>query len=71
MDDIVFYDSLKIAEWKKNRFQIMYDAKLEETIKGFINYVKDKQYGVIDIENKSINITTTSCESVVVSPCDE
>tara|TARA_E500000331_G_C16619144_1_gene439383 strand:- start:178 stop:381 length:204 start_codon:yes stop_codon:yes gene_type:complete len=57
MDEIVFYESLKIAEWKTNKFQSMYDSKLDEMIINFIKYVEDNKYGKIDIKNKSINIT--------------
>ena len=60
MDEFVFYESLKIAEWKKNRFQIIYDAKLEETIKEFINYVNVNKYGEIDTEKKVVTIHKTS-----------
>ena len=56
MDELVFYESLTISEWKKNKYQMMYSSKLEELIKEFIEYVKDNKYGEIDQENKSINI---------------
>ena len=57
MDDLVFYESLTIAEWKTKKFQSIYDSKLDEMIKNFIKYVEDNNYGEIDIKNKSINIT--------------
>ena len=56
MDDLVFYESLTIAEWKKNKFQMMYSSKLEELVKEFIEYVQDNKFGEIDVENKSISI---------------
>ena len=56
---MVFYESLKIAEWKTNKFQSIYDSKLEELITGFTKYVEDNKYGEIDIKNKSITITYT------------
>jgi hypothetical protein len=59
MDDMVFFESLKIAEWKTNKFQSIYDSKLEELIKDFSKYVVDNKYGQIDIKNKSITITYT------------
>ena len=57
MEDIVFYESLKITEWKTNKFQNTYNHKLEEMITKFIDYVEDNNYGKIDIKNKSISIT--------------
>ena len=57
MEDIVFYESLKITEWKTNKFQNTYNHKLEEMVTKFIDYVEDNNYGEIDIKNKSINIT--------------
>ncbi len=57
MEDIVFYESLKIAEWKKDKFQSLYNSKLEEITSDFIEYVKKNSYGEIDIRNKYINIT--------------
>lgn len=57
MDDIIFYESIKIAEWKKNNFQKMYEKKLEEIKDEFILYVEKNKYGEIDIKNKSISIT--------------
>ena len=42
MEDIVFYESLKIAEWKKDKFQSLYNSKLEEITSDFIEYVKKK-----------------------------
>lgn len=68
MEDLVFYESLKIAAWKKQKFQIIYDAKLEETISEFIKYVKDNNYGEIDIKNKFINITYT--DGIRPSQCE-
>lgn len=59
MDDIVFYESLKIAEWKKNNFQRIYDKKVDDLFKEFITYVEKNKYGEIDIKNKSISITYT------------
>ena len=56
MDDIVFFESLKIAQWKSNKIQSNYDSKLEELIKDFSKYVVDNNYGKIDIKNKSITI---------------
>ena len=55
--DEIFYESLKISEWKTKKFQNIYDSKLDEMIIKFIKYVEDKNYGEIDIKNKSINIT--------------
>tara|TARA_B100000767_G_C19394070_1_gene381072 strand:+ start:284 stop:484 length:201 start_codon:yes stop_codon:yes gene_type:complete len=55
--DEIFYESLKISEWKTKKFQNIYDSKLDEMIIEFIKYVEDKNYGEIDIKNKSINIT--------------
>jgi len=57
MDDMVFFESLKIAEWKTKKYQSMYDSKLEELIGKFIKHVEDNNYGKIDIKNKSITIT--------------
>tara|TARA_Y100000817_G_scaffold211370_1_gene165932 strand:+ start:4350 stop:4550 length:201 start_codon:yes stop_codon:yes gene_type:complete len=57
MDDMVFFESLKIAEWKTKKFQSMYDSTLEELIGKFIKHVEDNKYGQIDIKNKSITIT--------------
>jgi len=57
MDDIIFYESLKIAEWKKNNFQRIYDKKVDDLFKEFITYVEKNKYGEIDIKNKSISIT--------------
>lgn len=57
MDDIIFYESLKIAEWKKNNFQRIYDKKINDLFKEFIIYVEKNKYGEIDIKNKSISIT--------------
>tara|TARA_Y100000996_G_scaffold386350_1_gene344311 strand:+ start:1798 stop:2001 length:204 start_codon:yes stop_codon:yes gene_type:complete len=57
MEDIVFYESLKIAEWKKDKFQSLYNSKLEEITSDFIEYVNKNSYGEIDIRNKYINIT--------------
>ena len=57
MDEIIFYESLKIAEWKTKKFQSIYDSKLDEMIKNFIKYVEDNNYGEIDLKNKYINIT--------------
>ena len=50
MDDIIFYESLKIAEWKKNNFQKMYEKKLEEIKDEFIIYIEKKVW--LDIKNK-------------------
>ena len=57
MEDLVFYESLKIAEWKTKKYQSIYDSKLDEMIIKFTKYIKDNNYGEIDIKNKSINIT--------------
>ena len=57
MEDLVFHESLKIAEWKTKKYQSIYDSKLDEMIIKFIKYIKDNNYGEIDIKNKSINIT--------------
>lgn len=57
MDNIVFYESLKIAEWKKNNFQRIYDKKVDYLFKEFIAFVEKNKYGEIDIKNKSISIT--------------
>ena len=57
MEDIVFYESLKVAEWKKDKFQSLYNSKLKELISGFMEYVEKNSYGEIDIKNKCINIT--------------
>ena len=57
MDDMVFFESLKIAKWKTKKFQSMYDSTLEELIGKFIKHVEDNKYGQIDIKNKSITIT--------------
>ena len=57
MEGLVFYESLKIAEWKTKKYQSIYDSKLDEMIIKFIKYIKDNNYGEIDIKNKSINIT--------------
>ena len=57
MEDIVFYESLKVAEWKKDKFQSLYNSKLKELISGFMEYVEKNSYGEIDIKNKYINIT--------------
>mgnify|MGYP003682020547 FL=1 len=53
----IFYESLKISEWKTKKIQSIYDSKLDEMIIKFIKYVEDNNYGEIDIKNKSINIT--------------
>ena len=55
MDDVIFYESLKIAEWKKNNFQKMYEKKLEEIKDEFVIYIEKNKYGEIDIKNKTIN----------------
>ena len=55
--DEIFYESLKISEWKTKKFQNIYDSKLDEMIIKFIKYVEDNNYGEIYIKNKSINIT--------------
>ena len=57
MDDMVFFESLKIAEWKTKKIQSIYDSTLEELIEKFIKHVEDNKYGQIDIKNKSITIT--------------
>jgi hypothetical protein len=57
MEDIIFYESLKIAEWKKDNFQRMYEKKLEEIKDEFIIYIEKNKYGEIDIKNKTINIS--------------
>ena len=59
MDDIIFYESLKIAEWKKNNFQRIYDKKINDLFKEFIIYVEKNKYGEIYIKNKSISITNS------------
>ena len=57
MDNIIFFETLKISEWKKNKYQKMYDNKLNELIDDFILYIEKNKYGEIDIKNKSISIT--------------
>tara|TARA_Y100001936_G_C15511966_1_gene378477 strand:+ start:218 stop:418 length:201 start_codon:yes stop_codon:yes gene_type:complete len=57
MEDMVFFESLKIAGWKTKKYQSMYDSTLEELIGKFIKHVEDNKYGQIDIKNKSITIT--------------
>ena len=54
---MVFFESLKIAEWKTKKIQSIYDSTLEELIEKFIKHVEDNKYGQIDIKNKSISIT--------------
>ena len=36
MDDLVLYESLKIAKWKTDKFQKMYDTHLEKLIEEFV-----------------------------------
>ena len=50
MEDIVFYESLKISEWKIKKFQSIYDSNFEEILEKFITYIEDKKYGEIDIK---------------------
>lgn len=57
MDNTIYYESLKIAEWKTDKYQNIYDSKLKESIDNFIKYIEDNNYGKIDIKNKSIDIT--------------
>lgn len=59
MDDLVLYESLKIAKWKTDKFQKMYDTHLEKLIEEFVIYVNENKYGEIDIKNKSISISYT------------
>ena len=51
--------ALKIAKWKTDKFQKMYDTHLEKLIEEFIIYVNENKYGEIDIKNKSISISYT------------
>ena len=56
MDDLVLYESLKIAKWKTDKFQKMYDTHLEKMIEEFVIYVNENKYGEIvfqDIVNSN------------------
>ena len=51
------YFSNRQTQEKTKKYQSIYDSKLDEMIIKFIKYIKDNNYGEIDIKNKSINIT--------------
>ena len=56
MDDMIFFECLKIAEWKTNKFQHIYDSELDRIIRDFKKYIEENGHGEIDIKNKSIDI---------------
>lgn len=66
MDDMIFFESLKIATWKTDKFQYIYDSELDRVIRDFKKYIEENEYGEIDIKNKSIDIKNSDIKDSCV-----